>query len=133
MSWNPLNWFYGVDDAIERGKLLDERMNALNQRNVARGAMTEESYQQYLANNEFASTQYTADVTNAFWEGAEEGFDRITAPIQSAASAAAEAGKKALSFWLVMQWVALLVVVWLGYKYFTGGGSIRALTVGGGK
>lgn len=127
MSWyNPWGIFTGgidTDAEIQRGQRLDREMDNLNQREVANGTMSRDAYDSFRRNNEFAGEQYREDVADAFWEGAEEGWDRMTAPVE----AAVDTGKKVWTAWMIGQWLIVALIVYLAYRYFLGGGSIKQL------
>lgn len=127
MSWyNPWGIFTGGIDTeaeIARGQELDRQTDAFNRRQVESGKMAPETYRQYQENNDWAGEQYQRDVAEAFWEGAETGWDRMTAPID----AAVDTGKKVWTFWMVGQWLIVALIVYLAYRYFLGGGSIKQL------
>lgn len=108
MPWyNPIDWFTGIDAEIERGQELDRQIAEFNQRKVVEGDWAQEDLNQFARNNEYAEA-YQSEVDRAFWDGAAEGWDRMTAPISSAV----DTGKGLLATWGAMQ---LLFVILLGY------------------
>lgn len=128
--WNPGGIFTGgidMDEEVARGQELDARMNALNEQKVAEGKMTTADYEAYVERNDWASEDYQDQVADAFWEGAETGWDRMTSPITDAASAAGGAVKKAMTWYVLLQVTIVIVALWLAYKFFAGGGSVKQL------
>lgn len=121
--WNPGGIFTGgvdMDAEIERGQRLDQETVRFNRQQVAEGKMSEQEFSDFQNRNEWAGEQYNQEVADAFWEGAQSGWDRMTAPVSSAVSGA----KKALTWYVILQACVLALAIWLAYKYFKGGGKI---------
>jgi hypothetical protein len=111
--WNPIDYWSGLNREIERGKELDAKIDQFNRRAVDGGAMTQQEYNDFVARNEWA-TGYQQQSDQAIWDGVNEGWDRMTAPLESAV----QTGKKALTFILILQYALAGLAVWLAYKYF---------------
>lgn len=115
MAWyNPIDWFTGLNQEIERGKELDAKISQLNQQKVIEGTMTQADYERFQQNNDWAET-YQADADRAFWDGAAEGWDRMTAPVSNAL----DAGKQAVTTLVSLQFLLALAAIYLAYRYFT--------------
>lgn len=144
--WNPMTWFDGVDldDEIERGQRLDRELAELNQRRVEEGKMTPEQYQHFIQNNEWTDENYRQEIYDEFWAQFGDYWDRIvdvggafisgavTGPARTAADLVepitnrlvdagteiADAGKKVITFWLILQWGLAALALYLVYRYF---------------
>jgi hypothetical protein len=121
MAWyNPLDWYTNVDAEVERGRQLDAQIAALNQQRVESGEWTQNDWNNYSRNNDWAET-YREDINQGFIEGAAQGWDNLTAPIKSVATGA----KNTLTFFVILQYCLAGLALYLVYKFFTKGGSVR--------
>jgi hypothetical protein len=114
MAWyNPIDWFTGIDAEVARGQELDKKISDLNQQKVIEGSWTQQDYDNYSRNNEWASN-YREQVDKEFFDGAAAGWDRMTAPIGKAI----DAGAKAAGTLITLQFLLAAGAIYLAYRYF---------------
>lgn len=111
-----LNWLTGTDAEIERGQALDAQMRELNAQRPDGGAFLE-SYDR----NNYGSENYGPDLEAGFNEGWQEGVDNLTAPLKSIVNGV----KTTVTIYGLLQLAALALVLYVVYKFFKGGGSVR--------
>jgi hypothetical protein len=111
-----LDWMFGVNDLTAQGAASDAQLATLNSQELASGAITQAEYDQSSANlAKSDSSTYSDQMTTAFGQGWNEGYNAETNGIKSAINGAVSGVTgfvwSSIPWWV---WVVAGVVV-LGY------------------
>ncbi|MCX8156609.1 MAG: hypothetical protein N3J91_09215 [Verrucomicrobiae bacterium] len=118
--WNPIDWWTGIDREIERGREIDRQVDEFNRRQVESGKWTEEDYQRFSERNDWAGEHWREQVHDEFWSGAYDAWTRISEPVT-------ETAKKTIALWVVLQWLLVLLALFLAYQWVGGKGGLKNL------
>ncbi len=130
MSWNPLNWLpitggQSIDSLQAQSDAADAKLKELNDRALADGRLTPESYKIAEQNRLAGVLSVGQEVYQQAGEGAIEGLQREQKVIRTAINDTASGVLGAFPVWLKV--IGVLVLLWFGFSYLGGADLLRGI------